>query len=404
MPDRSFGGRRSKVRRYENVVFFRVTESGVEKIPSSSTPQRVKHIVLMAPLKSVAVSPFSFPFNNVLRIREALKLQTLPYAAAGGMDLFPSIIGKTPRSSGGVVWFVPSNELEALSSLSGHLETGRAEIRVWPAPLPLVSKIHGEGAVFWLDKDNVSSMLWRGGLPVLYRWKALARTTLGAELEWFRSYCKSRDEELGEFFVLNAEEPSELAALPEIVQESLALCPWLGEVNLSQRALDSAVVVERTVHFLSRAALWILIMGILVLGGNGLRYYEARRSIGELRERSSELYRSVFEPARTGRIADPLGLARSKIEELKGGAPEGYSLNEVFIDLGSIFEQNLSMDVTLDAIRYNVDGVVYTGSAPDREKIQEFWSAWAERVGNVPYPSINPAPGVGYRFEMNVRW
>jgi hypothetical protein len=392
------------VRRYENVVFFRVTENGAEKIPSPSAPKRVKHVVLMTPLKSAAVSPFSFPFSNVLRIREALKLQTLPYAAAGGMDLFPSIANKTPRSSSGVAWFVPSGELEAVTSLSGSLETGRAELSVWPAPLPLVSKVRGEGAVFWLDESSVSSMLWRDGLPVLYRWKARARTTLDAELEWFRSYCKSREEELGEFFVLNAEEPSELAALPEIIKESLALCPWLGEVNLSQRALDSAVVVERAVQSLSRAAFWILLMGVLVLGGNGLRYYEARRSIDGIRDQSSEIYRSVFDPARTGRIPDPLGLARSKIEELKGGASEGHPLSEVFAELGSIFEQNPSMDVTLDAIRYNVDGVAYSGSAQDREMIQEFWSAWVERGDNVPYPSVNPAPGVGYRFDMNVRW
>jgi hypothetical protein len=358
----------------------------------------------MTPLKSVAVSPFSFPFSNVLRIREALKLQTLPYAAGGGMDLFPSITGKTPRSSAGVVWFVPSNELEAVTSLSGRLETGRVGISVWPAPLPLVSKVQGEGVVFWLDKSNICSMLWRAGLPVLYRWKARTRTTLDAELEWFRSYCKSREEELGEFFVLNAEEPSELAALPEIIKESLALCPWLGEVNLSQRALDSAVVVERSVNFFSRVAFWVLIMGLFVLGGNGLRYYEARRSIDEIRDQSSDLYRSVFDPSRTGRIPDPTGLARARVEELKGGSSEGHPLHEVFADLGSIFEQNPSMDVTLDVIRYNVDGVMYSGFAPDREKIQEFWSAWTERADNVPYPNINTAPGVGYRFDMNVRW
>ncbi|MDR1649877.1 MAG: hypothetical protein LBR71_06410, partial [Synergistaceae bacterium] len=236
------------------------------------------------------------------------------------------------------------------------------------------------------------------------RWKARAKTSIDAERDWFRAYCESKEEELGECFVLDAEEPAELAALPEIIKESLALYPWLGEVNLSQRALDSAVVVERTVRLLSRVASWILVMGILVLGGNGLRYYEARRSIGELRDQSSNLYRSVFDPARTGRIPDPTGLARSKVEELKGGSSEGHPLNEVLADLGAIFEQNPSMDVTLDAIRYNVDGVMYSGFSPDREKIQEFWSAWRERADNVPYPNVNTAPGVGYRFDMNVRW
>ncbi|MDR2179868.1 MAG: hypothetical protein LBP21_06140 [Synergistaceae bacterium] len=401
---------------FENTDFFRVIEGRATRIASSFTPKRVRHTVSVAPLKSVAISPFSFPFNNVLRIREALKLQVLPYAAAGGMELFPSLLDKTARGSSGVAWFVPTGELENVTAPMTQVEN-----RVWPAPLPLVSKVEGEGVTFWLDEGSICSMLWRGGAPVLYRWKPRgerelkentdentdearpAPFTLESERSWYEAYCKSKGEETGKIFTLDATQPSALAQFSEIVRESLKLCPWIGDVNLSRSAFDNALVLERAVRSLSRVASWLLVMGLFVLSGNGLRYYEARRSIDELRERSSELYRSTFDPSRTGRIPDPLGLALSKIAELRGDAGEGRLINEVFADLGDIFEQNPSMDVTLDSVRYNLEGIDYTGSAPDMETAQEFRRAWVERANAGPL-NLQNAPGVGYRFDLSVKW
>jgi hypothetical protein len=382
---------------YENADFFRITAEGTRRIPSPSAPKRVKHTVTLAPLKSVAIFPFAFPFNNVLRIREALKLQVLPYASGGEMELFPSLLDKTSRSSSGVAWFVPSAELERVEAPT------QVENRVWPAPLSLVSQVEGEGATFWLDEENICSILWRGGVPVLYRWKSRERASGESERAWYEAYCKSREEELRETFFLDATQP-EVSRLPEIVKKSLDLYPWIGEVNLSRSALDSALVLERTVNALSRVASWLLIMGLFVLGGNVLRYYEPRQNLNELRDRSSELYRSTFDPSRTGRISDPLGLALSRMAELKGGSSEGRLINETLTDLGAIFEQYPSIDVTLDFARYNLEGVDYTGSAPDMETAQEFRRAWAERASTAQLGNLQNAPGVGYRFDLNVRW
>jgi hypothetical protein len=390
---------------FENTNFFRVTDGKATRIASSFTPKRVRHTVSLAPLKSVAISPFSFPFNNVLRIREALKLQVLPYAAAGGMELFPSLLNKTPRDSSGVAWFVPSGELENVA-----VPMAQVENRVWPAPLPLVSKVQGEGVTFWLDESNICSLLWREGVPVLYRWKPRESAAedqpsfiLESERSWYEAYCKSKGEEVGEIFALDAAQPSALADFSDIARESLRLYPWIGDVNLSRSAFDNALVLERAVRSLSRVASWFLVMGLLALAGNGLRYYEARRSLEEIRNRSSQLYRSTFDPSRTGRIPDPLGLALSKVAELRGGTAEGRLINEVFADLGSIFEQNPSMDVTLDSVRYNLEGIDYTGSAPDMETAQEFRRAWTERANAGPL-NLQNAPGVGYRFDLSVKW
>lgn len=386
--------------RLENVNFFRAFGEGVEKIPSSSS-KRVKYAVSLTAFRSVAITPFSFPFNNVLRIREALKLQTLPYATAGEMKLFPFIIEKTSRASSGVAVYTPSGELENYPVPSTQMEN-----RVWPAPLVLVSKVGGEGVTFWLDEENICSMLWRGGIPILYRWKSRADATSDTELAWYERYCKSRGEEVGEVFVMDATIPPELAKIPDIAKESLALCPWIGDVNMSQSALDSAVVLERLVQSLSKVASWILIMGLLILVGNGLRYYEARRNTNEFRRRAVELYRSAFEPTRTGAIPDPLGLARSAVHELRAGPTDGRSISDMFYDLGAIFEQNPGMEgITLDVTRYNPEGVNYTGSAPNMEMAQEFRRAWAEKAYSAQLGSLSSIPGgSGYRFELYVRW
>ena len=386
---------------HENTEFYRITEGRAVKI--SSPLKRVRHTVSVAPLKSVAISPFSFPFNNVLRIREALKLQVLPYSAAGGMELFPSIVEKTPRSSSGVTWFVPSADLESSTDSASQAPVPQADNKVWPAPLPLVAKIAGEGVTFWLDEENICSMLWRGGVPTLYRWKPRERATVESEHAWYEAYCKSRGEELGNVFALDAAQPSELSRFMDILKESLGLYPWIGDVNLSKSALNSAMVLERTVRILSRAASWVLVVGLLALAGNGLRYYTARQNIDALLDRSSDLYRSAFDPGRAGRIPNPLDLARSRMGELQSGT-EGRSIIEVFSDLGNILEQNPSMDVKLDLVRYNLEGVDYTGSAPDTETAQDFRRAWADIAGTALIQNIHNVSGVGYRFDLSVKW
>ena len=384
---------------YENADFFRASEEGIQRIPSPTAPKRIKHTILLVPLKSLAISTFSFPFSNMLRVREALKLQTLPYAAAGEMELFPSVLEKSARSSSGIAWYVPSGDLDTLEAPMPQIEN-----RVWPAPLPLVSKIEGDGVTLWKDEANICSILWRSGKPVLYRWKPASKTTPEAERSWFEAYCESREEPLGGFFAMDATKLSELVLLPEILKESLRQYAWTGDVNLSRGALDSALGLERFVRSGTRVALWLLMLGLLVLGGNGLRYYDGRQSIEAVHEQATRLYRETFEPTRTGRIANPLNEAIRKIRELRPGETEGRPINEVLSELGSIFEDNSSMDVTLDTVRYNLEGVDYTGSAPDMNTIQNFQRAWAGKARSAQIGNLQNAPGIGFRFDLSVRW
>jgi hypothetical protein len=397
--------------RYDNIAFFRVDSSGAEKIGPAATGRasmrQAKTAVSLVPLKSLSVSSFAFPFGNVLRVRDALKMQNLPYVSAGGMELFPSVIKHGRRSSEGVVWFASSSELGGVQS-----PMERRDNRVWPAALPLVSEIGGDGATIWIDAENICSMLWRNKVPTFYRWRPRPagmddRSAAESETSWLMNYAEAGSEvgsEWGNKPVYVFHWTTEAERLPEIIKASLALCPWIEDVNLSVNALDSVLGLERIVRSLSRAAMWILVMGLLVLVGNAMKYWDAKRDLDGLRDRSSDLYRSAFDPSRSGRIADPLGLARSKMAELRGGTSTGRTLPDVLEDLGGIFERNPSMDVQLDSMRYTADGVDYTGTAKEMDTVQQFREAWAEKAAAVPFPNLRSAPGIGYRFDLSVRW
>ena len=382
----------------ESFDFYRPTGEGILRLPLTSNTKHIKKTVLLMPLKSLALSGYSFPFSNVLRVREALKLQTMPYAAAGGMELFPTPTFKASRSSSGVVWYVASGELDF------PYPPVKAENLVWPAPLPLVSRINGEGVTVWVDEENISSMLWRDEMPLLYRWKSRVRATVESELGWFADYCRAQEYELGETFVLDVTQSKALAALPQIVRETLALYPWVGTVNLSRSALFSAMGLERTVSFLSRVAIWILVFGIIFLSGNFLRFSQVSKNTEKVRDMTSALYKGTFEPERTGRVSDPVGLAREYIAELQGSSVSGRFLDDALEDLGKIFEENPSMDITIDTLRYNTDGLLCTGSAPDMSTVLSFRKSWESRAALAQLDNTQNVQGLGYRFDLRLKW
>jgi len=97
-------------------------------------------------------------------------------------------------------------------------------------------------------------------------------------------------------------------------------------------------------------------------------------------------------------------MARFRNLEARGGSFEGRMINQVFGELGQIFEQYPDIGVTLDSIRYNLDGVDYTGSAPTMESIQYFSRAWGEQASSAQITGISSVPGGGYRFDLIVRW
>ena len=372
------------------------------RIISSSIGTR-KNFVTLVPMKSLSLEDFSFPFSNSAKIREALRLQVMPFSAAGELEIFPVVISKAGRGVNGIVWYVSPDELN-IPSLSNNN-------KIWPAPLPFISRLQdydGTGVTMWVDEENICSILWQNNRPVLSRWrKYIDENSQEKEIEWFNSYCKARELDRGGNFILNAggdydDEPDE--DFTEMISESVKICSWISSVNLSRSAIEGERDLARTVRLLTRAAVWLLVLGAVTLGASLLKWISLDRQIQQARTRSENFYRQTFDPQHTGRISNPVTLARNKISEIAGNGNEGHPLEEVLADMGEIFANDKSLKVTLDTIRYSGDGIDCTGSAPDMTTILNFRKAWNDFASVAQVDNTQFVAGVGYRFDLRVRW
>ena len=377
-----------------------VTRKAVKTLTEGSSGR-----ITLIPMKSLSLEEFSFPFANNTKIRDALRLQVLPFSAAGELEIFPVTLTKTGRGANGLVWYVSPDEL-AIPSINSDKSNSSKN---WPAPLPFISQLEdydGSGVTMWIDEENVCSLLWQNNKPVLYRWRKLIDdTTEQKELAWYDAYCKSKELERGGNFVVYASGDDEVdEEFNEIISESVKICPWINDVNLSRSVLEGAKDLERIVRLLTRASCWLLVFGIVMLGAGLLRWYQLQNQVQEVRTRSENYYRQVFDPQHTGRIANPVSLARDKIASLTGTAQEGKPLENVLADLGDIFTEGQSLDVTLDVIRYNSEGIDCTGVAPDMSTVLNFRKAWETRARLSQVDNTQFVSGIGYRFDLRVRW
>ena len=149
---------------------------------------------------------------------------------------------------------------------------------------------------------------------------------------------------------------------------------------------------------MTRAAIWLLVLGITAISASYLRWNQLQKQVQELRTRSEKIYRENFDPSHTGRISNPVTLARDKIDSF------AHPLEEVLADIGEIFTQTQSMDITLDIIRYNAEGIDCTGTAPDMTTVLNFRKAWEGRARLAQVDNTQFVSGIGFRFDMRVRW
>lgn len=389
---------------YSNTEFRKVSGD------ASRTVKTIRHgsgrnSITLAPMRSLSLETFTFPFSNTTKIREALRLQVMPFSAAGELEIFPVVTSKAGRGASGLVWYVSPDELEIPSPVYDSGKPGK----IWPSPLPFISQLSeydGNGATIWLDEENICSILWQKNKPVLYRWKRLSGDDpAGREAAWYDAYCAARGLERGGNFAVNASGDEEADDdFAEIVTDSVNICPWISEVNLSRSALEGARDLERTVSYLTRASCWLLVIGVVALSSGLVRWYHLQEQVNAARSRSENYYRRTFDPERTGRVSNPVMLARDRIASLTGTGDEGHPIDEVLADLGDIFRQGQNLDVAIDIIRYNSEGIDCTGVAPDMTTVLNFRRAWETKAQLAQVDNTQFVSGIGYRFDLRVRW
>ena len=399
---------RSAGKNFADTEFLRLIEESTETDEGTTARPALRLVksgsgresIILAPMKSLSLEGFTFPFSAPSKIAASLRLTSLPFGSAGSVELFPVTTMRKGRGAEGIVWYASPSELNIPAA---------GTVKVWPAPLPFVSRLssfNGSGVTLWADEKNICSLLWQSNKPMLYRWRNMSdESSVEKELAWYDTYCTACELDRGGNFVVDAsgtEEADEEFA--DIVSESVKICSWMEDVNLSRTALEGARDLERIVRQSTRAAVWLLLLGAGVLGAGLVRRYQVEAQIAALRARSENYYRTAFDPSHTGRISNPVMLARDKIAGLTGTNAPIHPLEEVLENLGDIFSASGSSDITIDVIRYNSEGIDCTGTAPDQSAVLNFRKAWEDRGNMAQVDNTQFVSGIGYRFDLRVRW
>lgn len=394
-------------------------ETGPSSPEASDTPLKIisrgtsRNVITLSPMKSLSLEEFNYPFASPSKIRDALKLQSMPFSAGGDFEIFPSVLSVTGRNSSGIAWFVP---LKMLGSTPPRH-------KIWPAPLPLISKLKaygGTGATIWADEGNISAIFWQSNRPVIYRWQK--RTDDGSIQrirKWLTEYSAEHNLQRGTDFVffadgsgdisrpglddtaVTSEDPSEM---PRIISESISICPWIAELNISRSEIEKTRDLQRNVRFLTKLSARAAIIAGIILISELLDYHSLNAETKAIQDRTEAIYRRTFEPERTGRISNPVTLARDKIASMTGKGDEGRPLDEVLADMGEVFSGLKDSKMAIDIIRYNAEGIDCTGTAPDMTAVLNFRRSWEDRAKLVQVDNTQLVSGIGYRFDIRIRW
>ena len=381
---------------YENLKLFRIIGEEAKQIDiSDKRGSKSQQNAYLALFRMLSVSGFKFPFSNPARIRDAIKLQTVSYSGGSSIQIFPVPVNKSSKETSGFSFFLPDNELIEFGEIIEN-----ASSPIFPAPLSLASSVNGNGTTVWMDEKNICSVVWRSGVPELYRWRAKKESALETEIGWLKKYCESKEiEEENDIFIFDAE--NDPADLLSIIRQSFASFPWLREVNLSRSAINSAMILEKFVRYASKAAVWLTVFGTVFAAGSWMSYSINSKALLDTRNSSEKLYREVFD--REGRIVDPVSQARGRINALRGSGTAEKTLSDVLSDIGVPLLMK-SINVTVDSMRYNSEGADLVGSAGDMATIQTFRTSLADMGGSVQLGDVQQIPGGGFRFNLGVRW
>ncbi|HQF91345.1 MAG TPA: type II secretion system protein GspL [Synergistaceae bacterium] len=351
--------------------------------------------VLLYPFRTLSVHPFSYPFGNLSRIREALALQYRSLLLGGqGVEVLPTVWRREGKGASGVAWFWSREELAFLEGRRGP------RLTVWPLPLALASQMEGDGAALWVDGGAVSSLAWRQGIPFLARWKTLGPQGLEGEKAWFRQMG-------GEAFsfveeTLDPRTPQEaLRRLGAAADATWKAFPLLHEVDLSSGGVDALVAWDQALLSLRGPLGALLVGGLLFSGVQGGELWSALHRQEDLQARAAEAYAQVF----GGTPTDPLSQARARLAEARGENRQarGASLGDVIRFVGETLSEG-GDKMTLETLRYSASGAQMGGVLPDvgtlakvKERLKK--GELSSRVGDV-----QQTPDGQVRFTVEVGW
>lgn len=337
--------------------------------------------------RELSFHPFSFPFSDPARIRQALSLQlsALMGEADARSRLHPVVLHRDRDHSRGFAL--------VFSKTAEPDEEPAGKSRLFPAPLALAPDT-GTGLGVWADEENVACVLWRDGIPVLYRWSPRSEGEPQEVVEWIR---RSSGTETDVLLLDSRGNPGAAEQLEAEARRTWTAFPALAALDLSSGQRESALRLESFSSILKPVLSALLVLGLLFDASAGIALLSAKTRLAGYEEASVRLYREVFDPS--GPIRDPLSQAKARLAAALG-TDETKSLAGALAMLGRA-GQNAGSGIVLDALRFSERQTEITGKGPSVEAIRAFQHALEAEESSLE--DLQQLPGGQFRFKVTVR-
>jgi len=373
-----------------------------ELLPSQRAETSVTKgpLLFLVPFASLSLQKFSFPFSDISQIRNALELKLKPFNLANNpIQVLPTITRRVGRGSEGIAWFVSASELDRVETKLGDLSSQKL---IWPCTLPLATAIGPDGGAIWADEDNVCSMLFSEGFPVLYSRKPRKASTLDSEEQWLLDYARNTGVSISAVCRVDLTQGAhEVERYLGMTMDLLEKGEPYRSVNLSRAVLDSELYMEKASRYMNRILAILLLGGLLLSGSAWYEYKTFRSALQSISDMSLSVYRDVF--GGTGQVVDPVSQARARLNVLDvgNGTRDPQELLGIVGRASLVWKES---DTVVDFIRYSGEGMDISGRSGEVALVQSFQRELTGLGLESQIGDIQQIPGGGLRFSLNVRW
>ncbi len=373
---------------------WRFVYDGEQTHSSTIDPLSKEKVIFLAPIRTLSVHPFEYPFTSTTRVRDALRLKFRPLIGDHARDLYfvPVVTQRKPKSISGAVFLVSKSEVEEIERKMRI----RPDTALWVAPLAYAEEVAGNGLVQWRDEAQICSMLFENWQPRLYRWTSLAGKgadaadeALDADRDWFEGYARQQGGGIERICLVDPRMPN--APQPRMFSDYVYF-------DLSP---SGANVAERVETFFQNAS---TIARRLVLLGGFFVLVSLALWLGRMSEKDlftvapGEVYGASFGE----RASNPTRAARAKVGEVRS-TPGQFSFTSVIAAMLPAWQGGTSGDLKLEAVRYSAEKMEIQGTAKNMETIQKLQNAIQRAEFTARAGDIQQIPGGDFRFNLSVQ-
>lgn len=362
---------------------FTVVSSGIRLLPGERQ-------VLLLPLRTLAVFPFSFPFGKKVSVRNALELRFRPLLGSkeSSLSLVSQVTQQKSNATSGVAWFVSKSETE-------QFEERFKDAVLWPAPYLFASRVNGNGAAVCVYEEGSCGMLFAGGEPKLYRWLSKDAGSAEQLADELLAYGKEISP-MTDFSVF-VTEPEKESALQRIGDATLELCKSAYSLNLSSVNMSAKAETDKFVDKIEHYSKLLTLFGgiFFMLAFLLLCVNFAWR--GSFTKAPAQLYETVLHE----HSENPMASALQKLRAVNADSTEQEGFEEHFKRIAAVWQEMPSHPV-LDEMRYSGGGIQICGTAAQASDVDNFRKALSDAGYEAVTENAQQLQKIGMRFTISL--